>query len=154
MGGALRKRRESGLSRELLNFLKASLILLVAVSCGKPDAGEPAAPPPRPAVEKVSIAAGKKLIDEGIFLLDVRTAPEFARGHIKGAKLIPVRELVRRIWELDHLKEKELLIYCRTARRSAIAMRILADHGFRKICDLEGGIIAWRRAGLPVETGK
>lgn len=140
----------------LLNFLKASLAALAVLAAVGVVSCEARKGPveARPAVETVAPLEAKRLIDGGIFVLDVRTASEHARGHIEGARLIPVQELVRRIWELEPVREKELLVYCRTARRSAAASRILADHGFRKVYDLSGGTVAWRRAGLPLVPGE
>ncbi len=81
-------------------------------------------------------------------LIDVRTAGEFADGHLEGAKLIPVQDLESRVSEID--KGKPVLLYCRTGRRSAEALRILDAHGLKGAKHLDGGIRAWQAAGLPV----
>jgi len=82
-------------------------------------------------------------------LLDVRTAQEYAEGHIKGAKLIPVQLLAERLSEVP--KNKQVYVYCHSGVRSARASKLLAEHGFKNIENMKGGIIAWKGAGYPVE---
>lgn len=84
-------------------------------------------------------------------VLDVRTKEEFAEGHLKGAKLIPWTDkdfTARADAELD--KGKPLFVYCRSGRRSAEAVKALEKAGFKDIRHLQGGILAWRKAGKPV----
>lgn len=88
---------------------------------------------------------------DGTFLLDVRTQNEYNDGHIKGAKLIPVQDLQRRIGELDSQKEKTILIYCRSGNRSTVAAKILREAGFNAVVNLRPGIKGWIRDDLPVE---
>ena len=87
-------------------------------------------------------------------VLDVRTPEEYQGGHIKGAQLIPVSELVDRIGELDSLKEKQFIVYCHAGNRSASACNILQKNGFTKAVNLQGGIVAWGNAGNKIVTGK
>jgi rhodanese-related sulfurtransferase len=82
--------------------------------------------------------------DTTFSIIDVRTKAEFESetGHLPGALLIPLDELERRYSELLPLQEKELIIYCKSGRRSAEASRILAGKGFR-VRNMEGGILRW-----------
>jgi len=80
--------------------------------------------------------------------IDVRTPGEFAAGHIKGAKLIPLAELEQRISEIP--KDKQVYLYCRTDQRSAVAAGMLAKQGFSNIENVLGGITNWQQAGYPV----
>ena len=82
-------------------------------------------------------------------LLDVRTPEEYAEGHIKGAKLIPIQELAGRLAEVPH--DKRVYLYCHSGVRSARASKLLADHGYTNIENIKGGIVAWKQAGYPVE---
>lgn len=82
-------------------------------------------------------------------LLDVRTPKEYAEGHIAGAKLIPVQVLAERLNEVPH--DKQVYVYCHSGTRSARASKLLAEHGFTNIENIEGGIVAWKKAGYPVE---
>ncbi len=84
-------------------------------------------------------------------LLDVRTPQEYAAGHIKGAKLIPVDELERHLAELP--KDRQIYVYCHSGRRSARAAKLLAAHGFTRVENMLGGIVAWKDAGYPVVRG-
>jgi phage shock protein E len=74
-------------------------------------------------------------------LLDVRTAEEFREGHIPGAALVPYDELERSFGEAK--KDKPIVVYCRSGRRSAIAMRTLAGMGYTNLSDF-GAIANWR----------
>jgi rhodanese-related sulfurtransferase len=85
---------------------------------------------------------------EGHLLLDVRTAEEFAQGHIPGAVNISVQELGDRLSEVP--RDEPVVVYCRSGNRSATAAQLLRDAGYTAVFDL-GGIRAWQDAGLPVE---
>ena len=82
-------------------------------------------------------------------LLDVREYPEFAAGHLKGARLIPLGEIERRAGELP--KDQPIVAMCRTGRRSAEAAATLARLGFTNVNQLAGGVMSWEQAGLPLE---
>jgi rhodanese-related sulfurtransferase len=81
-------------------------------------------------------------------LIDVRTAEEFASGHIAGAVNISLQELPARLSEVP--KDRPVVLYCRSGNRSAQAMDVLKASGYTNIYDM-GGIIAWQSAGLPVQ---
>ena len=94
----------------------------------------------------------KVLTDTAIVLLDVRTADEYAAGHIKGTR-----------WNIDVLKpdfdslavsqlqkDKTVALYCRSGNRSKRAAQILTSKGYRVI-ELSTGYNGWVKAGLPVE---
>jgi rhodanese-related sulfurtransferase len=83
-------------------------------------------------------------------VLDVRTAQEFAAGHVPGAINIPHDQVEARIGELEHARDREIVVYCRTGRRSDLALQILAARGFSKLLHLEGDYLAWQAAGRPV----
>jgi parallel beta-helix repeat protein len=91
----------------------------------------------------------KHMIDTEIYLtiLDVRTQTEYESGHIDGAVLIPYTELELRINELDC--DKNIIIYCGSGVRGAIASQTLAEHGFQ-VYNMVGGLAAWGGAGYPV----
>jgi len=82
-------------------------------------------------------------------LLDVREYPEFAAGHLKDARLIPLAEIERRAGELP--KDQPMVCMCRSGRRSAEAAEIFARLGFTNVTQLTGGVMAWEQAGLPLE---
>ena len=81
-------------------------------------------------------------------LIDVRSAGETARGVIAGALHIELSALPARASELD--PGAPWVLYCLSGARSAQGCAFLAQHGFRRLYHLDGGIAAWTRAGLPV----
>lgn len=86
----------------------------------------------------------------GVVVLDVRSAGEYASGHIEGAINIDVEaaNFDTKIAKLD--KTVEYAVYCHSGRRSAIAAEKMSKAGFEKITNLEGGIQAWQAAGFPL----
>jgi len=82
-------------------------------------------------------------------LLDVRTPEEYAAGHIRGAKLIPIQVLAEHLNEVPH--DKQVYVYCHSGGRSSRAAKLLADHGYTNIENIKEGIIGWKEAGYPVE---
>ncbi len=87
-----------------------------------------------------------------VVLLDVRTAAEFAEGHIEGALNIDQSQsdFVGQV-QAAVPAGKKIAVYCRSGRRSANAAGRLADKGYECI-NLKGGIVAWKEAGQPVTT--
>jgi rhodanese-related sulfurtransferase len=81
-------------------------------------------------------------------LLDVREYPEFAAGHLKDARLIPLAEIERRAGELP--RDQPIVAMCRSGGRSAEAAEKLARLGFTNVSQLAGGVMAWKQAGLPL----
>jgi len=79
---------------------------------------------------------------EGTFtVLDVRQPMEYESEHLPGAKLIPLPELPDSLNELD--PEKPLIVYCAVGGRSRMAAQLLANHDFKKVYYVEGGMEAW-----------
>lgn len=89
-----------------------------------------------------------KLEAGNIRLIDVRTAEEVATGMIAGAEHVPLDSFDPAT--LDRDDGREVILYCRSGRRSAIAGRALSEHTGEPASHLAGGIIAWREAGQPV----
>jgi rhodanese-related sulfurtransferase/DNA-binding transcriptional ArsR family regulator len=87
-----------------------------------------------------------------VVVLDVRPLEEYLAGHIPGARSIPVGELADRIAELP--EESEIVVYCRGEYcvLAHDAVRLLTDHGRRAI-RLDDGMLDWRLAELPVDSG-
>jgi len=98
----------------------------------------------------IPVSEAKIKVDSGeYFILDVRTREEYDAGHIAGSVLIPNEVLLNRLDEVP--SDKPILVYCRTARRSAISSQDLINNGFSEVYNMEGGIAAWQNAGYPVE---
>ena len=98
------------------------------------------------AIDPVKLEQLRK--DTPVVLLDVRTDAEVLRGLIEGAKHIPLNTLPARFGELD--PHAELVVYCQSGARSAQACAWLAEQGFARLHNLQGGLAAWARAGLPI----
>jgi rhodanese-related sulfurtransferase len=87
-------------------------------------------------------------------LLDVRTKSEWQHERIEGAVNVPVTELKGRLPTLEFGRERPVVAICRSAHRSIGAVRLLELHGFTAARQLQGGMLAWQQAGLPVVVGE
>lgn len=83
-------------------------------------------------------------------IVDVRSAEEFAAGHLRDAKHIALADLGNRIGELDKSKNRTVVVVCQTGARSDKAARQLQAAGFADVHSLDGGLAAWTAAGLPL----
>ena len=100
--------------------------------------------------EQISAEDAKKIMDSGedIVILDVREQEEYDEGHIAGSILISYTEIENKVQEILPDKNKQILVYCRSGRRSKIAAEALYKHGYTNVKEF-GGIIDW-----PYETEK
>lgn len=95
------------------------------------------------------IQAQKRLLDEKApIVLDVRMKNEFASGHIKGAKHIPLNDLDKHMNELP--KDREIMCICHSGIRSNMAAARLQRAGYRVI-NIRGGMMGWEQADLPIQ---
>lgn len=122
------------------------LILLLTVSIG-------IAPLHAEAVRSVDVKQAQQMKNQGALLLDVREADEYASGHAPGSVLIPLGQLNKRLKEIEGFQNKPVVLICRSGRRSAAAAEILQKAGFTEPSNVEGGMMAWEKAGLPVVRG-
>lgn len=85
--------------------------------------------------------------------IDVREPEEFVGelGHVAGSLLVPLDALMRRLPKLAGYVDREVVLICRAGARSASAGAILQRAGFRHVVNLDGGMLAWRAAQLPVQ---
>jgi len=100
---------------------------------------------------RLSLLQATQRINQGrTTILDVREPAEFAAGHMRDSKNIPLAELPNRIGELEKSKTKPVIVVCQTGTRSAKAEAQLKKAGFAEVSCLDGGIAAWQAQGLPV----
>ncbi|MBO5454088.1 MAG: rhodanese-like domain-containing protein [Clostridia bacterium] len=94
--------------------------------------------------EQITAENAKKIMDSGEehIILDTREQDEFDSGHIPGAILIPYTEIENKAEEIIPDKDKLILVYCRSGRRSKIAAESLAKLGYTNVKEF-GGIIDW-----------
>jgi len=83
----------------------------------------------------------KLLSNEDFVLLDVRTNQEVFISTIKGSIHISMNDIPKRMNELD--KEKEIVVQCKSGKRSAKVCEFLINNNFKNVKNLEGGIVAW-----------
>jgi rhodanese-related sulfurtransferase len=89
-----------------------------------------------------------KLTAGQVRLVDVRTDAEVARGYIPGATKLPLHLLPLRLAEFD--RSAPVVFYCQMGGRSAQAAAFAANQGHSEVYNLQGGILAWAQAGLPL----
>ncbi|MFP5041808.1 rhodanese-like domain-containing protein [Parasediminibacterium sp. JCM 36343] len=95
---------------------------------------------------EITVEALKARMDAGekINLIDVREPAEYAESNIAGAKLIPLGKIQSlAIEELEDLRNEEVIIHCRSGKRSFNACMILEQAGFTNTVNVVGGILDW-----------
>ncbi|MCB0999934.1 MAG: rhodanese-like domain-containing protein [Acidimicrobiales bacterium] len=128
-----------------------------AASAAAPTtAAAPAGAPAAASPALVGASAFQSLVADppaGSIVLDVRTPEEFDAGHIAGATMIDFQAptFVEQVSELD--RDAPIFLYCRSGNRSAQAVAQMVGLGFTDITELDGGIISWEAASLPLVTG-
>jgi len=95
-------------------------------------------------IPEITVQELKELMDsdQKPFILDVRSEKEYAIANL-GGYLIPLREIVERIDEIEPFKDDLLVVHCRSGGRSAQAVRFLCAAGFTDARNLRGGTLAW-----------
>ncbi|MBZ2206038.1 rhodanese-like domain-containing protein [Massilia soli] len=104
----------------------------------------------QPRGKRASILEATQMINRNkTTILDVRTPEQFAAGHLRDAKNIPLSDLGSRIGELDKQKTKAVVVVCQQGARAEKAVKMLQKAGFDDVVSLDGGLTAWTAAGLP-----
>lgn len=91
-----------------------------------------------------------KINRDDALVLDVRTQDEFARGHITGARHVPLADLDKRLPEFAKHKSRPVILCCQSGARSASALATLKKAGFEHAFNLRGGLQEWERTGQPI----
>ncbi len=112
--------------------------------------------PNAPALSEISVEELYERIDSAdspSILVDVRSPQEFhgLGGHVKGAKLIPLGELMNDLERLKNYQDKEIIMICASGARSMMAAQLLANAGYKDVRNLIGGMMMWHRKGYPIE---
>jgi rhodanese-related sulfurtransferase len=124
-----------------MRLLALSAMLALA---GTAWADEPTFIEPQALAERVASA------DSQLLVLDVRSAAEFDEGHIPGAVNIPFDAIGDRIVELGPSGQRDIVVYCRSGRRSAIALTTLKEAGFSRLFHLDGDMLRWNEEHRPL----
>ena len=94
---------------------------------------------------------------DDLLLIDVREHGEYEAGHIKGAQLVP-RGIIeaaadaaypKHVPELTAARNRQVIVYCATSGRSAMAAAVLQMMGFKNVLSMSGGYAGWVAAGMP-----
>jgi phage shock protein E len=100
-----------------------------------------------PDVDVATVSAIKDRAD--VLVLDVREPWEYEEAHIPGVTLIPMAEVPGRLDEIP--TDKEVIVTCRSGNRSGQVTEFLRQQGYDNVHNMQGGILAWQAARLPVE---
>ena len=130
--------------RNFLKYCRLSFIISL-LSCNVVKAGTDTLELISPK-EASALTAEKKAI-----IIDVREDNEWNTVHIPGAIHIPLAQLSTRLSELQPYKNTAIITQCRSGARSAKALDILKSAGFSHVQNMEGGLIAWNKAGLKTQ---
>ena len=90
--------------------------------------------------------------NDDALIIDVRTSAEFGKGHIRGARNMPISTLKDKLDSLSQNKDTAILAYCNSGASSGGACRVLSRAGFSNVHNIAGGINAWLEAKLPTTT--
>lgn len=127
-------------------------IVGAAMLAAQPAPVGPGAPP-----ATVDVVEGRKLLEANagnaaFVVLDVRSAGEFAAGHLPGAVNVSIHEpdFADRIGRLD--RTATYLLYCRTQNRSGAAANLMRRLGFERVTVMHGGFADWTRRGFPLAS--
>ena len=128
-----------------LLLISVALLIILFAACGNNNTKKDAESGEDAMYEQISPEDAKKIMDSGeeYILLDVREQNEYDEGHIKGAVLIPYTEIEDRAESELLNKNEQILVYCRSGRRSKIAAESLVRLGYTNVKEF-GGIIDWR----------
>ncbi len=131
-----------------MNFIIDNIFLVIIVVASAVGLMLPALTPggKRASPQEVVIRMnrGKNVV------VDIRSAEDFAKGHLRDAKNIPLADFATRIGELEKSKGKSIVVVCQTGARADKAVRLLQAAGFDDVVALEGGLVAWQAASLPL----
>ena len=111
------------------------------VAAPKPAESAPAPEAPKAQIMNIDWAKALEMQKAGGVLIDVRTPGEVAEGTAPGSINIPLQEAEQRLGEFP--KDKDLLIFCRSGKRSMAVSNILIQNGYERVFNVVGGFMAF-----------
>jgi rhodanese-related sulfurtransferase len=108
------------------------------------------------AVAAIDVRQARELLEAGdAVLIDVREPDEFAAARIEGATLAPLSQMPQAWLALDLPADKTVIVMCRVGGRSGRVCEAFGPEGpaSQPVVNMDGGILAWQAAGLPVTEG-
>ena len=131
----------------------AALVAFGALACSDAATDPSAASDATTATIRGDELAARLGAGDAPLILDVRTPEEYEAGRVPGAINIPHTELAARLDELGPgARDHEVMVYCESGGRAAVAEALLRDAGYGRIVHLEGDMSAWRREQRPCEN--
>ena len=103
--------------------------------------------------KRVNASQATQLINKKAQVIDVRTPEEFARGHIRQSKLIPLSNFGEQLPLAKLKQDKPVLIVCESGMRARRAAAMLDKQGYTDVAVLDGGVRSWQEAQLPLVKG-
>ena len=128
--------------RRILMTIAAVVVLATAVSACDPTVSD---------ISNKELLQRLNTADDMLVVLDVRSAQEYASGHVPRAINIPHDQMIAHLSELRARDNAEFVVYCESGRRAGKAERMLKSDGFINIRHLQGDMAQWRMDGLPTE---
>ncbi|GAB4372999.1 MAG: hypothetical protein Kow0042_16670 [Calditrichia bacterium] len=127
------------------------IMLLVFASCGETQTADGDYQIVKPQELAQWLENKKEML-----IIDVRTPGEYVGelGHIEGSLLRPLQEMENWISEFEKNKNDRIVMVCRSGNRSGVSSRYFSRHGFKNVYNLQGGMRAWNKAGLPISRSK
>lgn len=103
-------------------------------------------------ITEISVAQAQVACHKADIIIDVREPAEYAAGHIKGAVSVPRGILEFRISDLPAIKgaDTEILLYCQSSGRAALAAQSLAELGYTQVASIAGGYEACLKTDIPI----
>jgi rhodanese-related sulfurtransferase len=149
------------MKKRMLVGLVVALFALSLAGTALAQQKAPAGPPPivkdmvakaKASVQKVSAADVKTMIDkkDKVIYLDVRDAGEFAAGHLPGSMNISRGTLEFNVFNKIQDQNAKIIVYCKTAGRSALATKTMNDLGYKNAVLMDAQFEDWVKAGYPV----
>jgi len=112
-------------------------------------------------IRECTVLEAKSFLTPEVLLIDIREPAEFIRGHLPGAVLSPrgllefdIHALVERTATNPAIaaEDREIVLYCGTGGRSALAAETLNNMGYKNVQSMDGGVVAWAAANLPIDV--
>ncbi|CAN5258148.1 rhodanese-like domain-containing protein [soil metagenome] len=136
---------------DLLKYLADSWMLVLTAVVSGLALLLPALLKQRQGATSVSSAEATRLINtRNASVVDVRSSEEFAGGHIVGSRNIPSEQLPKRLAELGKNRSNPVIVADGNGRGAAALCAMLRKEGFAEAVALQGGVAAWRDAGMPL----
>jgi len=122
--------------------IAAIAVVAIALVAARPQAQAAA-------LSHVTVQQLHAAANAGALVLDVREPFEYAEGRVAGSQLVPLATVGARVD--DFAKDRPVFVVCRSGNRSLVAARTLVEAGYTDVRNVDGGMIAWAAARLPVE---